>query len=243
MNLTTQQKNKVLAVVNCFETGSVAGDYANVTVLKDGTNPVNGSEILQVTYGVRQTTEQSNLRALLELYVSRAGQYAEEIKIFLTSINTVDGNKKGGTMWANNVFIQGVLKLAGADPVMIQCQDEFFDAVYFAPAKKWAIENGFFLPLSMLVIYDSFIQSGKIHDDIRKMFLEVPPAKGGNEKTWISQYVMCRHKWLLTRSNIVVRKTVYRTRCLADAISTNNWDLKKAMMANKVFVGGLNNFK
>ena len=49
---------------------------------------------------------------------------------------------------------------------MRQTQDAFFDKVYFQPAKAWADAHGFTLPLSMLVIFDSFIHSGQIRNGL-----------------------------------------------------------------------------
>jgi hypothetical protein len=104
-------------------------------------------------------------------------------------------------------------------------QDKFFDQVYFQPAQKWADSNGFTLPMSMLVIYDSFIHSGGILSFLRARFSELPPTRGGDEKTWILQYVDVRHKWLSTHSKAVLRASSYRTRDLLREIRRGNWDL------------------
>jgi len=59
---------------------------------------------------------------------------------------------------------------------MRQVQDVFFDKRYFQPAMTWADSNGFALPLSALVIYDSFVHSASILGFLRKRFPEEPPA-------------------------------------------------------------------
>lgn len=64
-----------------------------------------------------------------------------------------------------------------------------------------AAKNGFSLPLSALVIYDSFIHSGSILYFLRKRFHEMPTAKGGDEKTWIRQYVGVRQNCLRTTNS------------------------------------------
>lgn len=71
---------------------------------------------------------------------------------------------------------------------MRKTQDSFFDRVYYRPAMKWADTQGFTLPLSALVIYDSFIHSGSIIWVIRNMFPESPPSASGNEKAWTKAY-------------------------------------------------------
>ena len=108
---------------------------------------------------------------------------------------------------------------------MKKVQDDFFEAVYFQPAQKWADQQGFNLPLSMLVIYDSYIQSGSIRSEIREKFPEVPPSKGGDEKAWILAYVNARHSFLANNSKPAVRPTVYRTKCLKEQIQKQNWML------------------
>jgi chitosanase len=102
----------------------------------------------------------------------------------------------------------------------------------------WCDDNGFTLPLSALVIYDSFIHSGSILGFLRKRFPEMPPAKGGDEKRWIGQYVNARHQWLATAENVVLHKTIYRTACFKSEIARGNWDLSQLpIKAHGVEVG------
>jgi len=65
---------------------------------------------------------------------------------------------------------------------MQSAQDPIFVAETWDPAQQWFDENGFTLPLSMLVIVDSLLQSGSMLWFLRQRFREVPPAKGGREK-------------------------------------------------------------
>ncbi|PPK73905.1 glycosyl hydrolase family 46 [Methylobacter tundripaludum] len=119
-------------------------------------------------------------------------------------------------------------------------QDASFYKSYFQPAMKWADDNGFTLPLSALVIYDSFIHSGSIPAFLRKRFDEMPPKKEGDEKTWISEYVNVRQNWLATASNPALHPTVYRTQCFNNEIARNNWDLSLLPInANGVHVSGV----
>ncbi len=91
----------------------------------------------------------------------------------------------------------------------------------------WADKNGLTLALSALVIYDSFVHSGSILGFLRNRFSAVPPAQGGDEKTWIAHYVNARQTWLSSHSNPVLRPTVYRTQCFVREIDRNNWDLSQ----------------
>ena len=49
--ITTQQKTKILQIVNIFETGSKQGKYDNISIYADGKDNTK-----QITYGRSQTT-------------------------------------------------------------------------------------------------------------------------------------------------------------------------------------------
>jgi chitosanase len=84
----------------------------------------------------------------------------------------------------------------------------------------------------MLVIYDSYIHSGRILDFLRKRFAEVPPVRGGDEKAWTTAYVKARHHWLSTHSSQPLRVSSYRTRGFLQQIELNNWLLDEKVMMN-----------
>lgn len=228
MNLTSKQKLICEQIINVFETGSTKGNYAAISIFHDGPN-----HIRQVTYGRSQTTEYGNLEELIQMYVDSNGLYSQQLRPYIPKI--------GVSPLVEDETFKQLLKDAGKkDPVMCTVQDTFFDKRYFQPAMKWADDNGFTLALSALVIYDSFIHSGSIKDFLRKRFSAVPPKKGGDEKTWISQYVDVRHDWLATASNPELHPTVYRTQCFKNEIARNNWDLSQLPInANGVRVSGV----
>jgi chitosanase len=213
MVLTATQKKICEQVVNVFETGTIAGDYGAIATYADGPHDVR-----QVTYGRSQTTEYSNLDELLEMYVKAGGSFSAKLKPYLSKIGVVP-------LADDKVFKQLLRDAGRTDAVMQKIQDEFFEKRYFQKAVKWADANGFTLPLSMLVIYDSQIHSGGILDFLRKRFVEAPPAKGGDEKKWIKQYVEARQAWLAATPKL--KGTVYRTKCFQAEIARQNWNLAK----------------
>jgi len=217
------KKEKIQSIINVFETGSIKGDYANVSIFADG--PSNRR---QITYGRSQTTEWGNLRDLIKDYVNAKGQYYE---FFIPYIKKI-----GSTSLVNDSTFISYLKKAGKDPIMLKTQDAFFDKHYWEPALKFLKDNELVLPLSALVVYDSYIHSGGILSFLRKRFAATPPAKGGNEKEWIRQYLKTRHSWLATHSRRILRKTIYRTRDMQRAIDNNDWNLEKPFVANSVKV-------
>jgi chitosanase len=213
MKLSDQQKHICEQVINAFESSSAAGKYGLISIMDDGPHKVK-----QISYGRSQTTEYGNLEELLEMYVNSNGLYGPAIAPYLPKIGVVP--------LVNDSAFKQLLKDAGKnDPVMQQVQDQFFDLRYFQPAMQWMDDNGFSLPLSALVIYDSYIHSGSIMMFLRKRFPERTPKNGGDEKIWISQYVDTRNAWLATHSSQLLRNTVYRTSCLEIEIARNNWNL------------------
>jgi len=223
--LTAGQRRICERVINVFETGTIQGRYGAISIYRDGPN-----RIRQITYGRSQTTEYGNLGELVEMYAGAGGLYSASLRPYV--------GKVGRTPLTDDATFKDLLRRAGnEDPVMKRTQDIFFDRRYFQPALGWARNNGFARPLSILVIYDSFIHSGSIRRDLRERFPERPPAQGGDEKTWIGQYVEVRHHWLTNHSNPEVRPSNYRTRDLGREIAAANWDLAALpIMANGVAV-------
>jgi chitosanase len=187
-------------------------DYGKLVVLNDGPN-----ETPQITYGRSQTTEWGNLWELVQRYVDAGGTLSERLRPFAPKVSREPLTR--------NKEFKDLLRQAGNDPVMKRVQDKFFEDRYFKPAMKWAHERGFKLPLSALVIYDSFIHSGGILGFLRSRFTEKPPSAGGDEKAWIAAYVKTRQQWLKKHKNEILRNTVYRTICFQCEIDRNNWDL------------------
>jgi len=120
---------------------------------------------------------------------------------------------------------KSLIRAAGNDPVMQKAQDFIFASETWDPAQQWFNENGFTLPLSMLVIADLFLQSGSILWFLRQRFKEVPPAKGGREKVFITSHTQPRHSWLSGSDNRAIRNSAYRTRCYLAQINAGNWNL------------------
>lgn len=219
------KKDKIMAILNVFETGSIKGDYSNISLYEDGKN---GRK--QVTYGRSQVTQDGgNLKKLLEMYIKDGGKYAEKFKPYLNKMDDAD-------LYKDLQFLNYLKTAAKEDPIMITAQDKIFDSVYWKPAYDWFVNQGFKENLSLLVIYDSFIHSGTILDFLRKKFSEVPPVKGGNERKWIEEYVTARKTWLAGHSNRILRNTVYRPNCFLKCIADDNWTLDKPVLANGVTV-------
>ncbi len=226
MTITAEQKDSINKILEVFETGRIGDNYDTIALLPDGPN-----KRVQITFGKHQTTEYGQLPNLLTQYVRRGGLLADYIKPYLHTMG-----QRGKSSFANDKTLLKHLRNTANDPIMRELQDSFFEKEYFEPALLWATQQGFTLPLSMLVIYDSYIHSGQIRDDIRKAFPERPPVRGGDEKTWIAQYLQARENWLSKHSNRVVRNTVYRTNEMQEFIAEDNWNLERPLNVRGIII-------
>lgn len=218
--ITPLKKKKIQQILSVVETGSIQPNYSIIAIYRDGKNNSR-----QITYGKHQVTEQGNLRKLAELYTAtQYATYAESFKPYLAKIGKVP-------LADDQVFI-ALLRSSGADPAMQRCQDQFFDAQYWRPAENFFIQNGFTLPLSMLVIYDSYIHSGGVLRLLRAQMNEVVPVAGGQEKGWIEAYLKVRNQWLANHQNVIVRRTVYRVAAMLHAVKQQNWMLDEPYPVN-----------
>jgi chitosanase len=216
MQISETQKSLITRIINVFETGTPDGDYAAISIYKDGPHNVR-----QITYGRSQTTEYGNLRELVQDYIAANGQFSAA---FIPYVNRIGGD----VTLVDDTGFKNLLRQAGrTDPVMQQVQDRFFDKRYYGPALTWATAEGFTQALSMLVIYDSTIHSGGILWFLRNRFPESTPAHGGAEQAWIKAYADVRYQWLSTHSNPPVKASAYRVKDLRREIAAGNWDLGK----------------
>lgn len=222
----SEKKDLIQKVINVFETGTPEGKYDMLVIYDDGVN-----DSYQITFGRSQTTEQGNLGKLIDMYIEDGGAYADDFVPYLEKIGVeplADDEK----------FKNLLLQAARKDQIMRDTQDRFFDKHYWEPAVEWAQRNGFKLPLSMLVIYDSYIHSGRIPMFLRKRFMEYPPSRGGDEKKWTGSYMETRHQWLKYHEKRILRKTIYRTQTFLNERQKNNWELNDLPInANGVNVG------
>lgn len=212
--MTSTDINKIRQIVRYFETSKITGaDYGAIATFHDGPDKRQ-----QVTYGATQTTEYGNLRALLLMYIEAKGQYAADFLSYMSWI----GDKNKPSLATSELFLN-LLKKASADNVMQGTQDRFFNIYYFNPARQFCERNQLVLPLSVLIIYDSFVHSGSIMQFLRNKFTTVTPSQGGDEREWVTNYVTARDQWLENNPSELLQKTDYRTDSFIHAIQQQNW--------------------
>ena len=228
--LTELQKRTIQAIVNVFETGKAAGDYANVTLLPGDAG--------HLTYGRSQTTLASgNLWRLVENYCqAAAGEVAEELRAYLPRLEARD------ITLDQDARFRALLREAGSDGVMQRVQDQFFDRAYWQPALAAAQGLGIPSALGTGVVYDSFIHGawGRLRDATTAR-VGLPSASGGSvtgagERGWVQEYVALRRDWLANHSNPVLRRAVYRMDTFAALVEAGNWPLALPVLAHGVLI-------
>jgi chitosanase len=218
-----QQKGLIQRIVNVFETGVPEGGYDRLAICDDGPKGAR-----QISFGRSQTAEQGNLARLIEMYVEAGGIFAADFVPYLGRIGVEP-------LVGDERFKALLVHAARTDLLMKTTQDAFFDALYWTPSVEWFERNGFSRALTLLAAYDSYIHSGQVPLFLRKRFIEPVPAKGGDEREWTASYVEVRHQWLRYHERPALRKTIYRTQTMLDAIKADNWDLEKLpILANGV---------
>ncbi|MBO9514053.1 MAG: peptidoglycan-binding protein [Variovorax sp.] len=211
--LTSTQARSAQAIVNLFETGSVLGDYGQVTLIPGDTG--------HLTYGRSQTTLGSgNLAALLQRYCANLGarfgaRLAQSLPRFVQRDLSLDTDNK----------IHNLLRACADDPVMRETQDAFFDDAYWRPALAAASRLGIISPLGVAVVYDSAVHGSWALIRDRTIAVLGDVAKAG-EPAWIQGYVSARRQWMATHKRADIRATVYRMDAFQRLIDQGFWGLE-----------------
>ncbi|CAA7622447.1 Peptidoglycan-binding domain 1 protein [Magnetospirillum sp. SS-4] len=211
-------------MVNIFETGSARGDYGRVVHAKHDSG--------QLTYGRSQVTLASGgLHALIRQYCETPG--ARHTSGFISYLSDL-ANKTPAL--DSDAVLHGLLKAAGDDPVMRDCQDSLFDNGYWLPALKSAAALSLPDPLSVCVVYDSHIHGS--WKTIRDRTLARAPDSAAAPRDWTTAYVATRRDWLAGSPNPLLRRSVYRMDCFNQLITENAWALPLPLKVRGILLTG-----
>lgn len=202
-------------IISVAETDSPQWNPASVYVYSDGNDRRK-----QCTLSVGFTADGGNLRKVLERYIDAGGLYGDELVPYIAAL-------KAGNPGTDPDFIKLLKQIGEKDPLMMEVQEEMFDKLYLRPAFDWASKYGFGLPLSYLVVADSFLHSGSMLDFLMARFPEKKPSDGGDEEAWIAAYTKTRREWLANHSSRLLQNTVYRPDCYLAEMKRENWNLAK----------------
>ena len=206
--LSFDERVRITRFLNLAEndSGSAETDYKTIYLYSDG----NGGR-KQVTLARGFTQDGGNLKKVLERYISLGGSRATFFTPYLKKMSD-------GKLYKDSDFLK-TLSACASEVKMRQAQDEIFDECYINPALEWASKNGFVQSLSVGVIIDSFLHSGRIPPFLQSKFAEKTPSSGGNEKNWIFEYLLARYNWF-SESTGILKSCVFRPKFFLEQIAT-----------------------
>lgn len=204
-------------IVSVFETGVVQGDPGSIGDRHDGAG---------LTGGLHQGTDKSGaLDAIVLDYVNAKAKFSTEFARFIPWLAANGSVRDPGGAVAQE-FITLFVKTAKEDPVFLQVQEGVFSRLYWQPSQAACDELGLVLPLSRVCLYDLWIQSGAARlAKLRLQFPAVPPVRGGDERTWVTQLLGAREAFLLSSETPAVRASVYRVHALQKLAAEGRWSL------------------
>ncbi len=129
----------------------------------------------QVTLSIGFTEGGGNLKKVLKRYIDNGGALALTFAPYLPTMGS------GRTLANDPKFIKG-LKEAEKNRLWSRRRMNVSKSSISDPLVKWAKRYGFALPLSFLVIADSFLHSGSM---LRFLLVKIPekrPKDGGDER-------------------------------------------------------------
>jgi chitosanase len=204
-------------ILSTAECGTPEWNPGSIYIYKDDNRFKPPRE--QLTLSIGFTEGGGNLKKVLERYIDKGGLLAEDFAHYVLTIGS-------SPSLANDAKFKNLLKEAAVEHAMWQAQEECFDELYLEPAFAWAAKHEFTLPLSYLVITDSFLHSGSMLPFLMNSFPEKKPAGGGDEKIWIEAYLNARKNWLENHSNKILNNTVYRVNAYLIELAKGNFNLE-----------------
>jgi chitosanase len=211
--MTETQKRTAWAIVNVFETGTLAGRYGAIA-RADGDSG-------HLSYGRNQASLASgSLYQLVDSYCQSPGAACSEaLSPYLDRLKRCDSSLDGDN------GLCGALEDAAADPVMHRVQDQYFEADYFDPALGAAARAGLTTPLAQTVVFDSFIQGGWLVVERRVLGQWGPVSQTVPEDQWVARYIEERREWLKSLGSLPAH-TTYRMDAFAGLISAGNFQFE-----------------
>jgi chitosanase len=219
-------------VVSVFENGTPEIQYAYVEDLDDGRGYTAGRAGFCTACG--------DLLTVVKTYTAQVP--ANPLARYLPTLTDLAASSDDSTGGLGG--FEGAWRTAAKDPVFRQVQDGVTDALYVAPARKIAGDNGVRSALGLGILVDTAVQQGTEADPDSLPSLVTktnatmggPPADGVDETTWLRGFLAIRRTVLEHPSSsdtgAVWRESVGRVDALAALLEAGNLDLETPFTIN-----------
>jgi chitosanase len=226
IKLNQNQSLAINTLISVFETGRIDGNsmYSQVVY-----NPHDSGGL---SYGKYQASLNSgNLFLLIKGYCTKNPKDGQALVAFLDRLGDKDTSLN-----TDQHFIAALID-AGSISSMQSAQDLFFSTVFLSPALSTCNAMGMTTPLSVGVVYDSFIQGAF------NTIMTLANAQGSfsdiGEVQWIKNYLNARLAWFASNANPLLKNCVYRPQFFLDQIDKDNWTLALPFLVHGVSVTNL----
>lgn len=208
--ITQLQKATAQAIVTVFETGTVRGDYSDVTLKENDAG--------HLTYGKLQTTlAGGGLFGLVHDYCAAPGaRFGAKLAPYLPRLEARD------LTLDFDLHLRNLLRAAADDAVMRDVQDAFFDREYWARAERAAARLELASPLALSVVFDGYIH-GSFEKIARRVVKAIGMPSSAGEQVWLQEYVALRRAWLAGSTTLCA--TVYRMDAFNQLMTQDLWNL------------------
>lgn len=213
-------------LVSVFENGTPEIQYAYVEDLDDGRGFTAGRAGFCTACG--------DLLTVVKRYTAQVP--ANPLARYLPTLTDLAASSDDSTDGLGG-FEDG-WRTAAEDPVFRQVQDQVSDALYVAPARKLAEENGVSSALGLAILVDTAVEQGTDDDPdglpsmVQKTNADLGgmPADGADETGWLRDFLKIRRATLENPSSAdtrdVWRESVGRVDALKALLDAGNLDLK-----------------
>jgi len=229
---TKTQRTIADQFISIFENGTTDIQYDYIENFNDnrgysagraGFTSATGDMLLVIQEYTKRKPDNSlakyidELKRLFQIYKNNNYELSDES----ANIENLDGIKEA---WVENAQFQ----------LFRDVQDKIVDDLYFYPSVDICDEVGLMMPLSLLTIYDSYIQHGKIGIDelvakATEMTNGQTPKDGADELIWLKNFVINR-KTVLESDQSVWNGSINRVIELLDLIEAKNTQLEPFKM-------------
>jgi chitosanase len=212
-------------VVSVFENGTPEIQYAYVEDLDDGRGYTAGRAGFCTACG--------DLLTVVKTYTAQVP--ANPLARYLPTLTDLAASSDDSTRGLGG--FEDAWRTAAKDPVFRTVQDGVTDALYVAPARKIAEDNGVRSALGIGILVDTAVQQGTEADPdslpslVEKTNATVggPPADGVDETTWLRGFLAVRRATLEHPSSSdtsdVWKESVGRVDTFAALLDAGNFDL------------------